>query len=420
MPAQLIRSWPENPRPLYLEEPAVIRLLAIGLLVAWTPLVVRGEVFHLASGGIVRGEIANKNEEPRENYVIKTASGGQVTLSAAQVETVDHQSPAEIKYDRLKVSTPDTAKGNWELAEYCRENHLADLRKEHLERIIEIEPDHADARHALKYTHVKGKWITQQQGMDSEGRKLYGGEWLMQQEIDLREGKRKAMLAEKKWFQDIKRYRGWIDRGRSEQGREKIAAINDPLATKGLEHYLASESDRELKMMWVDALARVGAMDALVTASLIQADEEVRIACMEKLAAAKYKLAVRRYVQALKSKDNAMVNQAAVGLAYMKDPSAVPSLIDSLITKHKYTIQPGGQPGQMSSSFGSGAGGGGGPGGFSFGQPQPVTVEQKHQNTEVLRTLVGLAGVNFDYDVPAWKYWYASQKSPASLDARRD
>jgi hypothetical protein len=33
---------------------------------------------------------------------------------------------------------------------------------------------------------------------------------------------------------------------------------------------------------------------------------------------------------------------------------------------------------------------------------------------------VTLSGVNFDYDVPAWKYWYASQKSPASLDARRD
>jgi len=404
--------------PFEPEDPTVIRSLAVGLCVACTPLVVRGEVFHLANGGIIRGEIANKNEDPRENYVIKTASGGQVTLFASQVESVDHQSPVEIKYDRLKVSTPDTAGGNWELAEYCRENHLADLRKEHLERIIEIEPDHADARHALKYTHVKGKWITQQQGMDSEGRKLYAGEWLVQQEIDLREGKRKAVLAEKKWMQDIKRYRGWIDKGRLEQGREKIAAINDPSAIKGLEHHLDVESDRELKMMWVDALARVGAMDSLVYASLHQSDEEVRIACMEKLAAARYKLAVRRYVQALKSKDNPMVNQAAVGLGYMKDPSAIPSLIDSLITKHKYTIQPGGQPGQMSSSFGGG--GGGGPGGFSFGQPQPVTVEQKHQNTEVLRTLVTLSGVNFDYDVPAWKYWYASQKSPASLDARRD
>ncbi len=398
----------------------MIRLFAVGLCMACTPLVVRGEVFHIANGGTVRGEIVNKNEEPRENYVIKTASGGQVTLSAAQVESVDHQTPVEIKYDRLKASTADTAKGNWELAEFCRENRLADLRKEHLERVIELEPDHADARHALKFTHVKGKWITQQQGMNAEGRKLVGGEWLMQQEIDLRETKRKAEVAEKKWMKDIKLYRGWIDRGKDEQGREKIAAINDPLAARGLEHFLEVEHDRELKMMWVDALARIGAMDALVSASLNQTDEEVRIACMEKLAAAKYKLAVRRYVQALKSKDNPMVNQAAIGLAYMKDPSAIPSLIDSLITKHKYTIQPGGQPGQMSSSFGSGAGGGGGPGGFSFGQPQPVTVEQKHQNTEVLRTLVALAGVNFDYDVQAWKYWYASQKSPATLDARRD
>ncbi len=399
----------------------MLRWSIAGLLIACTPFTARGEVFHLATGGVVRGEIANKNEDPRENYVIKTASGGQVTLSAADVESVDHQSPVEIKFDRLKASTPDTTKGNWELAEFCRENRLPELRKEHLERIVELEPDHADARHALGYTHVKGKWITRAEGMDAEGRKLYGGEWLMQQEIDLREAKRKAVLAEKKWYQELKRYRGWIDKGRAEQGREKIAAINDPYAAKGLEHFLNSESDREMRMLWVDALARVGAMDSLVSASLSQPDEEVRIACMEKLAAARYKLAARRYVQALKSKDNSMVNLAAVGLGYMKDPSTIPSLIDSLITKHKYTIQQGGQPGQMSSTFGSGAGGGGGgPGGFSFGQPQPITVEQKHQNTEVLRTLVALSGANFDYDVPAWKYWYASQKSPASLDARRD
>jgi hypothetical protein len=183
-------------------------------------------------------------------------------------------------------------------------------------------------------------------------------------------------------------------------------------------------------MMWIDALSHVGApvaMDALVSASLSDPDEEVRIACMERLHTADYKPAVRRYVQALKSKENPMINLAGTGLGYMKDASAVPALIDALVTRHKYTIQPGGQPGQMSTSFGGqtgggagGGGGGGGPGGFSFGTPQPVVVDQRQQNPEVLRTLVALAGVNFDFDVSSWKYWYANQKKPASLDARRD
>jgi hypothetical protein len=29
-------------------------------------------------------------------------------------------------------------------------------------------------------------------------------------------------------------------------------------------------------------------------------------------------------------------------------------------------------------------------------------------------------GTSFNYDVRAWKYWYAAQKKPATLDARRD
>ena len=207
----------------------------------------------------------------------------------------------------------------------------------------------------MKFTHVKGKWVTQQQGMNADGRKLYKGEWRMQQEIDLHGGRRKAELREKKWFQDIKRYRGWIDKGTRRAGREKIAAINDPTAAKGLAHFLEIETDRELKMMWVDALARVGAMAALlVNASLTQKDEEVRIACMEKLYAAKYTLAVRATCRRSRAKTTPGVNLAAVGLGYMKDPSAVPALIDALITKHKYTVQPGTPAGANVEQFGSG------------------------------------------------------------------
>lgn len=398
-------------------------LYAAVLAVAPCATAARGEIFHLETGGQVRGEIVNKNEDPRVTWVVKTASGGQIALDALQVQKVEHQSTAEIKYDRLKLTTPDTVKGNWELAEFCRENKLAEQRKTHLERIIVLDPEHAEARHALKFTKVKGKWTTQEQGMNAEGRVKLGGDWVLPQEKELIEKKRNADLAQKQWFKQIKLYRGWIDRGRSEQGHEKIAAITDPYAAKALAHFLDHETNRELKMMWVESLAGLtsgAGYDALLKASIDNEDEEVRIACMERLFAGKYKPAVRYYVQLLKSKQNSTVNLAATGLSYMKDASAVSALIDALVTTHSHTIMPGAPPGQMSSSFGGAGGGGGSPGGFSFGQPQPQTVKLKQNNPEVLRTLTQLSGVNFDFNVPAWKYWYANQKKPATLDARRD
>jgi hypothetical protein len=101
----------------------------------------------------------------------------------------------------------------------------------------------------------------------------------------------------------------------------------------------------------------------------------------------------------------------------MKDPAAVGPLIDAIVTVHTFQIQKG-QPGQTSASFSKGGGGGGG--GFTFGGGGVEIVKQSIQNRSVLDALVELTGVSFNYDEKAWKKWYAAQKKPASLDARRD
>ncbi|HTU24013.1 MAG TPA: hypothetical protein VMF30_01370 [Pirellulales bacterium] len=381
----------------------------------------RAEVFHLGNGGDVRGEILNPTESPRTHYVIKTAQGGKISLPADQVTQVDKQSAKEIEYDRLAAAAADSVKGQWDLAEYCRENHLHSQRTKHLERIIQLEPDHAEARRALGYSRVKGKWTTVEEGMNAQGRKFYKNAWRLPQEIELMERARHDELAQKDWFAKLKRWRGWYTGGKQEMARVNIGDITDPLAVKGLSYFLEHEEDRDLKLLWIGALTRIGGggFEPLVTASLSDGDEEIRIACWERLAEAKYRPAVLRYISLLKHKDNDMVNLAAVGLNYMQDPSAIPALIDALITIHKYTIPASGQPGQMTTTFGNGPGGAGG-GNFSFGQAPPQEIKREIQNADVLRALVSLAGTNFDYNVSAWKHWYASQKSPTVIDARRD
>jgi hypothetical protein len=109
------------------------------------------------------------------------------------------------------------------------------------------------------------------------------------------------------------------------------------------------------------------------------------------------------------------VNRAAAGLAHMKDPIAIEPLIAALVTTHKYKIVKG-NPNQTSASFGTGA-----PGGFSFGGGGEEIVTKNLPNKNVLDALILLSGgVNFDFDVEAWKYWFASQKKPATINTRRD
>jgi hypothetical protein len=72
----------------------------------------------------------------------------------------------------------------------------------------------------------------------------------------------------------------------------------------------------------------------------------------------------------------------------------------------------------MGGTFGRGPNSG--LGSFSFGGGGVQTVRQTFDNREVLQALVDLTGVSYNFDVGAWKYWYAAQKKPTSLDARRD
>ncbi|MBI3836415.1 MAG: HEAT repeat domain-containing protein [Planctomycetia bacterium] len=379
----------------------------------------RAEVFLLENDGQIRGELVNRDESPRKTYVIKTATGGQVTLDAAQVKKVVRQSAAEVKYDRIRPDYPDTVEGQWQLAEWCRENRLNHQRAAHLERILELDPNHAGARHALGYSQINGRWLTQQQKMTENGYVKHNGSWVLPQEVEIMEQQRKEKLAQLEWASKLKRWQGWLNTNKAEQAQANIQAIDDPFAARPLAKYLDQETRRDVRMLYVGALGRLNVpagLDALVHASLFDGDEEVRMACLDQVVSHQYKPAVGTYINSLKSKDNRVVNRAAVCLGQMKDSSAIGPLINALRTVHTFQIQKG-QPGNMGATFGTGPNSGS----FSFGGGGVQIVKQTFDNRDVLQALVDLTGgVSYNFDVSAWKYWFAAQKKPTSLDARRD
>ncbi|MEX0676168.1 MAG: HEAT repeat domain-containing protein [Pirellulales bacterium] len=382
----------------------------------------RADVFVLQSAGEVRGELVNRDESPRKAYVIKTASGGLVTLEADQVKEVRRQSPVEMKYDQILPKCPDTVDGHWKLAEWCRENRLTKERKIQLERIIELDPNHADARHGLGYSQIGGRWVTQEQLMIENGyvrSKIAPGKWVLPQEETLLEQQNKSTKAQLEWNAKLKRFSNWLGTEKGPQAVAGIKAIDDPFAVGALAKYLQADSRRDARLLYVLALSRINspaAMEVLVGVSLSDHDEEIRLATLDQVVSHNYKPAVARYVKALKHKDNLVVNLAAVGLREMKDASAIGPLIDALVTTHTFRIQTG-QPGQTTTTFGTGPNSGG----FSMGGSKVEIIKRQFENRAVLQALVDLTGgVSYNFDVKAWKYWYVAQKKPKTLDARRD
>ena len=195
-------------------------------------------------------------------------------------------------------------------------------------------------------------------------------------------------------------------------------AVKDPYAVPALLQGLENEQTRQVRVMYIEVLANIGtpdALNALAECSMADRDEEIWLTCLDYLEGKKTPALTAFYVAKLRSKDNRLVNRAAVALKLLKDPTSVGPLIAALVTVHKFRIKGKGS-GSMSPSFGSD-----GSMGLSAGGGGDKIISQPMKNRDVLAALVLLAdGPNLSYNQTAWKAWHASTRRYQDISARRD
>ncbi len=399
-----------------------IAILVVGLWeIGGAAVTAQAEIVKLTTGGEIYGDVINQDESPRIRYVIRLYAGGEITLPASQVVSIVSQRPVEEEYHRQLVEHGDSVQDHWEMAEWCRAKKLTAQRQFHLERILQLDSDHADARRALGYGRVDGKWMTRDEQMKARGYVKYNGRWMLPQRVHLEEKKEKEKKIEKEWHKKIKRYHSWLIGNQGDIAKKFLLAITDPHATKALVHYCGKSKSRQHQEIYASALANVGteqAWNVLTEATLDSSDEDFREHCFELLEEHKPKSAVAFYVKALKDKDNQRVNRAARGLQYTGDASVISPLIDALITEHR-TKEGGTSPGAVSTSFG-GVVGGPQSSSFSSGGAAKIVI-RRYQNKQVNQALFDLTGKDFHFNQGAWRGWYATQKPAApKINSRRD
>ncbi len=255
-----------------------------------------------------------------------------MTLDAAQVEQVLRPKAEVLEYEKIRSDYPDTVEGQWALAEWCREKKLLDKRETHLNRIIELDPDHADARRLLGYTKIDGKWQRRSDLMKERGYVYSKGRWMLPQEVEQQAEKAKHEAAAAEWAQKISRWRKWLGTKRNDEARENFRKITDPAAIKPIVVGLRSEASADVRLLLIEVLRNINTPEserALAIAAIDDASEEVRLTCLDYLKTKKRPEVVGYFVGKLKAKDNITVNLAGVALREMKDPSAIGPLIDA-------------------------------------------------------------------------------------------
>ena len=400
-----------------------IRLsITMALILAWaTPSL--ADVFYLRDGGRVRGELLNPKQVPRLNYRIRTKQGGVVLLNKTQVRQVDAMSAKMLEYQRRRDSLDPSIDSHWKLAEWCKAQDLQRQREYHLTQILAIDPNHKNARYALGYSKLNGEWSREEERMTKRGLVRFQRGWRTRQEVRIITERQAYEAKEIEWKRNVRTWRSWIRGGRRRKvdGIAKISKIRDPMAAGVLVKLLNSKKEpSSLKLLYLDAIANMPnhvATSGLIKRALEDPNEDVRNRAIAILKRYKSRTAVQRFIDKLSSKDNKIVNRAGKALGEMKDPSALPHLINALTTKHKFQVSPGRAPGSIGAGFGSGAG----QGGLSVGGNKPRYVVREIRNEYVYQALMGLnPGVNFLFNKAKWRYWYVQANTPRNVNLRRD
>ncbi len=399
-------------------------ILTLAVLSYWISGFVRADVFELTGGGRLEGKLLPADDANKLHCTIELSAGGRVTISRSQVAKIETITDAVAEYQKLARMSPDTVDAHWKLSEWCREHKLREERRQHLDRILELNPKHANARTALGFHQKNGQWMNRDDVMASRGLVLFDGKYVTPQQVELLKQQKESKVTQVDWINRIEQLRRWLigkRQDRASQAHAEIQAIRDPQAAEAVVATLRRENDPQLKRLWIETAARLNhhvALDALVHLSLYDPSDEVRHQCLEHLVKSRRPGLVTPYIRALKDKDNEIVNRAGAALGQIGDRDAIGPLIDALITKHKFKVSDA-NPDQQAYTFSNE---GGGSGAFSFGGSNaPQVVVQSLRNRLVLDALLNLAGdANFDYDQVQWRGWLAAQAKATAVDVRRD
>jgi hypothetical protein len=380
------------------------------------------DTVELRGGGQITGQVVRKPDW----VIVKVDDEVQVAIQPSRVIRVVTSDQLQ-KYRSKVIEAGNDAELHYQLGIWCvtDDNVPGDsqhYRRYHMQRAIELDPDHAQARASLGYKKHEGKWVRTRDLMRDRGMISRGTGWELPEAVAIEDFQDANNVESKKWIREVNRLTKsvLIGSAKSQESLEALQAINDPLAAEAIARQLSesrgkTSQSRPMRLLWVKLLGQFQnsiSVQALVITGIDEQDATVREAALEQLLKYGSGSAVATYLPMLKSNDNQLVNRAARALSWFPDPELALTYVDALVTTH--TKQIAGGPG-MQAGFDDQGGGGLAMGG------KPKVIKTPRTNPAVY-TLVKLIEPDVDhgYDEKAWQLHFANKRTAFSGDLRRD
>ncbi len=152
------------------------------LLLLLVPGLLLGDVVYLKGGGKFAGRIVEQTEE----RMVIDIGDGVIGFSMERVEEiVKGPSPLD-EYDaRASKLGPQDVDGWRGLAQWASAKGLSAQSRAAYKKVLAAAPDDKEAREALGFVQVDGRWLTEEESYRARGFVKYDGEWMTPAEVQL-------------------------------------------------------------------------------------------------------------------------------------------------------------------------------------------------------------------------------------------
>ena len=123
-------------------------------------------------------------ETDKEKVVIEIYPGKKKVVPKGKIKEIIKGAPPWEVYEQKKKKIKDIAKDHYELGKWCQEHNLKDEAQQELSRVIELDPDHKDARKALGYVKDdNGEWRQEEEVMLEKNMVRFEGGWAPKEKL---------------------------------------------------------------------------------------------------------------------------------------------------------------------------------------------------------------------------------------------
>lgn len=134
------------------------------------------------------GSISGRVVEQTATQVMVDIGGGVMGVPMSRVDRiVKARSPLDDYDDRAARLGPADVKGWRDLGRWASQEGLTKQSQQAYEKVVASAPDDPEAREALGFVRLDGRWVTEEESYRARGYVMHDGEWMMPAEAKIRQ-----------------------------------------------------------------------------------------------------------------------------------------------------------------------------------------------------------------------------------------